>query len=154
MVMVVGVTPTSVDCSVTPAHAFDAAVAPVLVAAELVAAAAELDCVSVGVDCAAAPPWFPAEQAAVTSDVVTAATRRSRFFRIAGGLLEIAVIHRHLGRWLSPCRITRNQPSPVGLESCSLFDPDVSMVLRHDLTVRTADFVHAESSDRPGYCRR
>jgi len=96
-VIVVGVTPMSVDCSVTPAHAFDAAVAPAGVAAELAAAAAELDCVSVGVVCAAAPTWFPAEQAAVTSDVVTAATRRSRCFRIAGGLLEIAVIHRHLG---------------------------------------------------------
>jgi len=133
MVMVVGVTPTSVDCSFTPEHEFDAEAAPVLVAAELVAAAAELAWVTVALDCAAAPPWFPAEQAAVTSEVVTAATRRSRFFRIAGGLLEIAVIHHHLGRWLSPCRITRNQQSPVGLESCSLFDSDVSMVLRHGL---------------------
>ncbi|HTW03431.1 MAG TPA: hypothetical protein VMF87_24230 [Streptosporangiaceae bacterium] len=42
-VMVVGVTPMSVDCSFTPAHAFDAEVSPVLVAAELVAAAAEVD---------------------------------------------------------------------------------------------------------------
>jgi hypothetical protein len=95
-VMVVGVTPMSVDCSFTPAHDVDAVLAPAGAAA-LVAAAAELDCATVGTDCAAAPPWFPAAQAAVTSDVVTAATRRSRFFRIAGGLLEIAVIHRHLG---------------------------------------------------------
>jgi hypothetical protein len=43
IVMVVGVTPTSVDCSFTPEHDFEVELAPVVAAAELVAAAAELD---------------------------------------------------------------------------------------------------------------
>jgi hypothetical protein len=42
MVMVVGVTPMSVDCNFTPEQAFDVELAPAP-AAELVAAAAELD---------------------------------------------------------------------------------------------------------------
>jgi hypothetical protein len=49
-------------------------------------------------------------QAAVTSEIATAATTRSGFFRIVTSLLGIAVSQRHLRWWLCPCQIARNQP--------------------------------------------
>jgi hypothetical protein len=59
---------------------------------------------------AGVPPWFPAVQAAVTTEIATAATTRSGFFRIVASLLELAVSHRHLRWWPSPYQIARDQP--------------------------------------------
>jgi hypothetical protein len=107
-VMVVGVTPMSVACNFVFAQAADVVLPPVP-AAELAAAAAALDWVTTGLD-AGVPPWFPAVQAAVATEIATAATTRSGFFRIVTSLLEIAVSHRHRRWWPSPCQTARDQP--------------------------------------------